>query len=281
MITMSSERLRQQRREKEAFLAEEQAKAEAPIKQAVAKQNRLLVEIREQETLIRKQTLYKEPAPELSACKAYVPDGSTAEQVQAAIGNAVSQLRLDLEDQGITLEQSAIAKIGNLLHANVTIDSRDVNNLRACYELLEQLNEFSDKDRTIAQSEPTPEPEKPVELETLDTTTREGHKLAKRLVREQVIRENTPMFREFVEWMAGEPYHKSLTVAEQKRVIDLFEKQNWSFQSGDAYNKARVILFPDCRTKDEMLVESLENTKIAGHEYEVKCNLRKQREANQ
>ena len=261
-----------------AFVAEEEARLQAPIKARIAEQSLLLQQITEQERLIRLQSLYKEPSPELSNCKAYVPDDMTPAQVQAAVGRAVDQLKAELAAQGITLHQAGVRRLCRVMLVNLHIDTRDANNLRACYDLLDSLGEFRPDEVTKpALPEPVAEPivEPETTLEDLSLEDRDGNRLAKKLVIEGIIKEQRPLFLEFVQFVR-DTYNHPVTQSDQDKVVD-YCVQHGGFTVKNL-NLARVRILR-CLTPDEQLAESLEAENQPADRFDVRTSfIKRQRE---
>lgn len=229
--------------------AQERFEAETPIRKAVIENEELMRQIHGTEKQIAKQELFTKANAVLAKCKKFVPDGTTREQQVAAIHDAAAQLRLELGEQGITLNESAMPIFGRLLEANRTLDSRDITVWRAMYELLDSLDMFTAHDRTAI--------EKPVEqvteqtpvdfdeaIEHQEKTTREGAKKARELLAEALYGpdgEDTKIWQEWISSLANN-FNFYPTSAQQRRAIDVFCEQNLSFHCGAHYDRVRRFL---------------------------------------
>jgi hypothetical protein len=150
--------------------------------------------------------------------------------------------------------------------------------VRACYELLDSLGEFLPNEVTKpAPPEQVAEPivEPAVTLEDLSLEDRDGNRLAKKLVIEGIIKEQRPLFLEFVQFVRRTFGHP-MTDDDQDKVVD-YCVQHGGFTVKNL-NGARVHILR-CLTEDDKLAESLESQTQPADRFDVRTAfVKRQRE---
>jgi hypothetical protein len=133
----------------------------------------------------------------------------------------------------------------------------------------------------------TPAPELTVaDLEGLDTSTREGSKIAQRLISAAVFGPSgqaAEVFKQFVAHVS-KTFGHDMTESEQRALITIFQQRNLSFLDHRAYDAARRemvlaknILPRTCLTQDELLCQEIESTPTHDKsDYDQRLNLKRQ-----
>lgn len=286
-----------QERERAEIRAEHQKEQEqrefertAPLRAAERQFRETANAVARAERELARQTLFTQPSEVLDKCKQYVPDPTkpqSPEEVTADIQNAVSRLKLELSEQGVTLEQPSMRLFKQLLDANPTVDSRDVTVWRAMYSLLDSLDMFTAHDRTIVRQ--------PVAVETLVTErTRETvqteldaihdtrnpadrRRLQKLRTELLVLEAGSGIWSEFCQFIRAN--YDPFGVDEQKRCTTWLGENNLLMNAANLnrYRVARGWL-----TNDERLAEQISNDPRSASDYSFKTDVRNnQRELSQ
>jgi hypothetical protein len=199
---------------------------------------------------------------------------STAEKITAQIRDAFNEFRLDLEQKGVKLHQSAMEKFRQVAEQNPTVDLRIVSNWLILYSHMDEYGVFTDADRTVKQeqpkkpAQPTPQPTL-ADIEALPDTV-EGRKKAKEVVEGLIYEQAGPTFQR---WLTDLSERFGFIPTENDRrfiLDDLFPRNNWSYIDPRNYDRARRAMVAQHRwpesllTLDEQLCISLEQGPAIG-----------------
>jgi hypothetical protein len=288
-MTIQNLRLRKSREEFNAEFEKEEHQKEiertAPLRVAKQEFQGTANALAKAERELAKQELFKKPSEVLNKCKQHVPDAikdQSPEKVMADIHNAVSQLKLELSEKGVTLEQPSMRLFKQLLDANPTVDCCDVTVWRAMYDLLDSLDMFTAHDRTIVR-QPVPV-ETPVtertaqvvqaELDAIHDTRnpadrRRVAELKSELLALEVM--NDGIWGEFVQFIRTN--YDPFGVEEQKRCT------NWLYENRLFMNAANLNRYRVSRgwlTNEERLAEQIINDPRPADDYSFKVDVRNQ-----
>lgn len=149
----------------------------------------------------------------------------------------------------------------------------DIETYISCFNKLLEWGAFETSgtlevgyDENVKAYVPEPEPAKLTidDLETIDTSTREGEALGKRLVNDAVFGEEAKtIFHQFLAHVERTFGH-ALSVGEQNEIILFFQRRNLSWLDGASYDAARRhlvsigMLNRHCLTEDERLCQEIE-----------------------
>jgi hypothetical protein len=144
-------------------------------------------------------------------------------------------------------------------------------------------------DESKVQQEPVVEaPERELtvaDIENIDTSTREGDKLAKKIVSNAVFGPSGQAAEVFQQFIAhvSKTFGHDLNESEQRELINVFASRNLSFLDHRAYDKARCelvakgVLPRTCYTPDEVLCLEIESTPTHDKsDYDQRLNLKRQ-----
>jgi hypothetical protein len=192
----------------------------------------------------------------------------TAETITAQIRDAFNEFRLDLEQKGVKLHQSAMEKFRQIAEQNPTVDLRIVSNWLILYSHMDEYGVFTDADRTVKQEQPK-KPEQPApkptlaDIETLPDTD-EGRRKAKEVVEDLIYEQAGPTFQR---WLTDLSERFGFTPTEDDRryiLNELFPRNNWSYLDERNFCRARRAMVAQHRwsdallTRDEILARNIE-----------------------
>jgi len=274
---------------RQAFEAEYQKEQEqkelertASIRAQAQRNAELEAQIAETEKAIVRDTVFKQPSEHLGkVCTRYSRDLTVA-QVTAAIGEAVSALKLYLDSAGKEITNSGLAKIGRVSELNQDIDTTSPDNLKRIFEYLDANGCFTNADvkvtRVIQPTEPAPAPVKrtleqvQAELDGLrgviDTPV--GRLKARQLKGELLSLEvlNSGLWAEWCEFVRKN--YDPFDAAEQERCT------GWLASNDLILNVANLNRYRVQRgwvNADEALAQTIENHEGRIDEYETKKDI--------
>ena len=193
--------------------------------------------------------LFTEESAELtSRCGQISEDffaGFTNEQATVLIRGAFDGFRLALEASGVKLEASALTKLQTIARQNLSLNVTDPSVWQKIYDYAFSLGVFSSHDVTqLAHAQPEQEVEPSLDLESIDTTTRDGEKTARELVANEVFGVDGETRKTWNAWLAQlkRDYDFEPTKAQQEAAIYWFQRNARSFLDYNAYNACRRAL---------------------------------------
>src|SRR5882762_7462071 len=239
-------------REEKAAAARAKEAEEAPLKAAQREYSKNLVALRKAQA----EALFINPSEYLTENCTHLPEdiNSTPEQVTKDIREAFDTLRLELSERGVTINPVGMEKIRRVVELNSSIDITKVENWRVLYSHLDDLNVFTDRDRTVIESKPVVQP-KPSEkpsldrlLETVSGETREGRALLAEAVMETAIAEEyRPCWQAFTESLYRNFNGFVLSEPQRRLFYDTMVKWNCNFNRPKDFDRVRVAM---CKNGD-------------------------------
>lgn len=216
------------------------------------------------------------------------PEGH--ERVDIAEFRAVYAFIEELPESGYVLEQDGKARLA--IYAQVQsvcgADMTNASNVEQAYKRLFSLGCFAENELKFNPSKvqkkpdppkaPAPEPE--VDIEAIDTSTREGQAIAKHQVTKEVFtNEARPIWQAWRESLLDN-FGYVMDENVQRHAYQTFTDLNLSFLDRRSYDRVRLILvgqglMPEtCLTPEDKLARSIENASTPTENYFQRRNIR-------
>jgi hypothetical protein len=233
----------------------------APIRAAEQQLNQSLLALRAE----KRAALLALPSEELNQiCPRFIYDGVTPQAgLMTQVKYAFDKLKDDLKNEGITFTDVAGNKLGIICKLNIGIDWTSSAVVRQVFDYCDALGLWSEDEVIKPKAPAAPQQAKGFDLEdieTLDTTTREGRSAAESTVNEFFYsREVGPIWQSWCDHMKRD-YYFVPNDKQSRAIIDFFVKRNLSFHNTRNWDTARValreILGPSPRTGQPMLTRA-------------------------